>query len=608
MSERTYLPGVYPGSLNLCSPLSFTGGLNNGLDFMSMPGAMGPGSLGGLDFASMLRNYFGSNYTPASSSTETTKMTPAQREKKIEELDKKSEEAEKAVTTEQTKLEEKEDAKKAVTEENNYSVITSIGRGIKGFFTNMLCEKDSKGKNRLSPKKIAIGAGLITLSVLFPVAGTALAVAGAAASGYQIAKGASRLIDAKTGAEKGLAIEEMTEGAVGAAFTFAGVKVARSVRAAKAAKDARAAESAMEGLNTAAKNAATKNAIVERIPMNAIENGREVYTLRTVRSATPANVEIAAQDAELLAALKTQIGILRDSKGSARAIKNANNTIRALLQQTTKDGGISPEMELALTKIKTDSPEIGGCLKARHKASGAPKTVNDLGGRETNILASLRRIQPKTDADKTLISEAIELLSNMNKSGADRAKLITTLQELQKSESLGGVLKVNLADAESSLAPSLVDGAKARISGAVDSTIALPGRAFRGTARVLAQPFNKTKVFGRNVINTLNPFSQQGSLDNNSITTGLMEARFAQADKAVTEQKDAVAKAQNKQREAVEALAKLHKVELKDDHGLKSVEKLQSEIMAAREEEKTAKEALAAAQKEKGEKTTQAAA
>lgn len=628
-------------------PYNFAGGLSLGTDFM--PGMMNFGGLGtdlggNIDFSALARMVCPQSYTPSYRPTVSTKEEAEKREVKIKELDKKVEEAKKEVTKEETKQTEKVKEKQAIEEKKFgfLDVVASVGKGIIGTLADLVCEKNEKGERVPSAKRaltsLVAGGILLGLSSLCPPFGIALAVVGGVASVLQVGKGAIDINKAKTYEDKDAAVQEMAQGFAGGFLSYFGYGAAKAAMAVKAAKAAKTLAGATEGLTTAAnETAAAQTAkagtalseIVNKNPeiAEAVAKNNDLFSaLNTaVKDGNKANIgnletalknagindaeqiatltgivksETTAHDAALVEAITEELDLLQKVGKDGKAAKIGMESLSELLKTTAKDGGISPELEAALAKFKTTSPEAAKVLGFGTKASAAGKTITSL-PREARILKGLKGITGASPEEETIIKNAITMLEKLNKTGAGKTELKNTLEALKECESVGGPLENAINSALESIKPCLVERAYAAGKGTAKAVASIPRKAVSTTRMVLGNPRFETSKTALSV----GAFAAQGSNQANELVRQYQQGQTLTAlDDAIKAQKGKVTEAQNVLSEKIKEQAEAFGVSLHDDNGApKSEEQLVKEIEKARAKADADKKAKAAAEKAKEE-------
>lgn len=630
-------------------PYNGAGGLSLGTDFMQMPGMMGIGGLGSaglggeIDFLSMCRNMFPQTFTSSYQPTAPAQVKPEEREEKIKELDKKVEEAKKEVKKEEAAFDTKNKEKSAIEEKEKkygfWAGIKSVGSGIAGIVTDLVCEKNEKGERVLSGKRaltsLLIGGPLVAASILCPPFGVALAAIGTVASVAQAGKGIYDMSKAKTYEDKDAAVQEMAQGVAGGVLSCFGFSAARAAQAVKAAKAAKSLVGATEGLTTAANEAATTqtvkatSALGEVLRNNTelaevVAKNKDLMSALTVaaKDGNKANLgtletalknagindaeqiasltgivksETTARDAALVEAITEELALLQKVGRDSKAAKIGMESLSELLKTTAKDGGISPELEAALAKFKTGSPEAAKALGFGSKASEAGKTITNFGIREARILKGLKGITGASPEQETVIKNAITMLENLNKKGVGINELKDTLEALQGCESVNDVTLVNaITSVLKSIKPGLVENAYAAGKGTVKAVASIPRKVASGTRMVLGNPIRETAKTTMSV----NAFNAQGSNQANESVRQDQQAHTLQAlDLVIAAHKDQVTKVKNVHREQLEELAGIYGISVRDDkHELKTDAQLIKEINKARDKEIADKKAKAAAE------------
>lgn len=637
-------------------PSNFLGNMSYGTDFMQMQSMLGTSGLGGFgtaglgndfDFTSLFRNLL-PQYTPSyqpTISTQTTQVNSKEREKKIEELDNTSIEAEKEVKTAEHKLEESKDAEKTLKgqEFGLWDTVKNFGIGVGAVVTDLVCEKNEKGERALSLKKAlttavvggAVLGGAAVVSLLCPPAapliGYGLTAVGAALSVKQVTSGISGISNAKTYADKEAAMQSIGEGLTGGALSYFGYGAIKAAQAAKAAQTGEAVVAATKGLTTVANEAGKASLVTDVVKANGLTENAELLTLVSEARQSGKSISVAdlfragvtdgkqsiklhqelnaalktaetagatAQDAGLLSSINREAGFLKAAGTDSKAAKNAKESLTALLKLTTREG-LTPEMEAALAKIKADFPEIAKELKlGTHQAQ--VKLINDMAGREQGILDGLKGITGAGEKEKEIIEKATKLLANITKGGVDRTEILATLKELQGCESVSGPLEVQIISARKALATTAGQALKATGRKVLDGASETP-ELLAGTAKRIAAGYkDQVGLNARNVRNLLpQAFNQIGEE-----ARGKAQAlQFAQIEKDTKDKTEAVAEATKQHDKAVKELASLYKVDAKDSHGkAKSIKELSNAITIAKAGEAAAKAVLAAAEKEKAAK------
>lgn len=614
-------------------------GMGSGLGgFDWTMGSMGSCGLDMPDFSSLFRNMF-----PQYSSTSSTQETPEKRAKKIEELDKKIEETEKEVKKEKATLEEKETEKKEVEEKKFgfWDGVTSVGKGILGIITDMGSTKDEKGERHFNLGKLALTAGIavavVGASFLCPPLGVGLAVAGAGLSALQVGKGISDATHAKTYADKDAATQEIAQGAVGGILSAIGFKGAGALKAAKMTKTAESLTSATQGLTTAANEAATTQAvkatsalgevlranpeIADAVTKNselvsaltvAVKDGNKT-NLGTLQTAlNNAGIKDAdqiakvtqavqaggsTQDAALMHKVETAIKTIGNPKAGLKEKNNATQKLADLLNLTEQDG-LSAEVVAELSKVKA-SPQYGQLLGASGNRAALAARGRMIKGiqNEDDILAALKELTNVSDKDKPAVEEAITILEQLKKTGAGKEQVKTVLGKLISEEVElpgAGMLKADIAETLAELKPTMTDRAISAAEHTKDGIYAIG----RGTKKVVTHPFTEPKSFGLNVLSADNFFAQASNQANEAVRQDAQAKALGAMDKGIKDQKDKVGETKNAYRKHLEELAKIYKIEIKND---KTDKKLSEEIAEARETERKeneAKRAKEAAKKE----------
>lgn len=643
-----------------CGPSSFStpyfmgaGGSGSGIDYSKL-------------ICSMMSQYSSSSSTSSSDSSKLT--PEEREKKLAEEIDKAEEKIDTAkaeVKKEETALEEKTEAKKAeVGREYGWGDwLTSVGKGATGILTDMVCDKDEKGNRHPSFTKflktgvvVAAGVGLAAVAAsgiaiagvaLAPIAGAVLTtatVAGGVLSAAQIGKGIADKGSAETFAAKDAAVQEITEGIVGGALTVLGFKGAGLLKGAKVEKAAMKLNSAIDGLKEApiarlaARNSAVENAVMSVVKEQGLaENAKLIEILNeSIKTTKPLtykdfdaakvtnvakkikimkafqkatsenpipNVSQTAEDVEAILAIEIQAKILQAPKNSSGTIKHASETLTKLLQLTSKDG-ITPELAAELERLQ-QTPKIAKLLKLTgNKSVKVGKMVNDIGGIESGVISALKRANVTSPADKALVTEALEMLSNLEKTGADSEKLIAALKGLKESKtlSLDTLSKINLDEAIAALAPKAIDTVKAMGRRAIGEVVSTPRKIARLTKQVVTYPAREkgeaALVAARSSIIT----PQSSNMLSEIQRQVRQQARLAELEKGIKDQTGKTNTAKSNYGEKVIALAKIYKIELKDDkHEAKTIAQLEKEIAEARDNARIKKEALAQVKKEKEE-------
>lgn len=626
----------------------FMNGLGYGTDFSSMAGlgGLGTAGLGGdIDFTALARMLCPQTYTPSYRPTVSTKEEVEKREEKIKELDKKVEIAKKEVIKEEAKQTEKVKEKTAIEDKNKkyglWDGIKSVGSGIAGIVTDLVCEKNEKGERHLSGKRaltsLLIGGPLVYASIACPPFGIALAVIGAGASVIQTAKGAIDLSKAKTYEDKDAAVQEMAQGTVGVALSCFGYGAAQAARAAQATKAAKGLAVAAEGLTTAAKEAAAvqtakagtalseivnKNPeIAELLAKNtdlvsaltaAAKDGNKtnIGTLETAlknagiedkeQIASLIGIvksETTARDAALVEAITEELALLQKVGKDGKAAKIGMKSLQELLKTTTEDG-ISPELQAALAKLKTASPEAAKALGLGSKSSAAGKIISTL-PRETRILNGLKGITGASPEEETVIKNAITMIENLSKKGTGVNELKDTLEALKGCKSINRELEIAINSALDTIKPGLVENAYNAGKGAAKAVASIPRKAVSGTRMVLGNPLFET---GKTTL-SVGAFTVQGSNQANEFVRQYQQGQTLTAlDQAIVTQTDTATKAKNAYREHLEELAGTYNISVRDDKSeLKTDAELIKEINKAKDKEIADKKAKAAAEKAKEE-------
>lgn len=616
-------------------PYDYAGRLSLGSDYLQMQSMLGLGDYSGLgtgglgsmtDFSSLFRSIFPQYSSP--------QETPEKRAEKIAELDKKIEEAETEVKKEKTTLEEKETEKKEI-EEKKFGFgdgVKSVLKGATGIVIDLFYEKDEKGERHPSGKKtltsLVVGGLAVGASFLCPPLGVALAVGGAALSGVQIVKGVSDASNAKTYADKDAAVQEITEGGVGAILSVIGFKGANSLKAAKMAKTASGMNAATDGLYTEAKISAAGKAVkafvsgdaelannekIAPIVEKALANYKKFNGIdfcaeleaagvgkgKAIDILTHLNVDAGAKDIALIHKVETAIKTISNPKSGSKEIRNAAQKLGDLLNLTEQDG-LSAEVVAELTKVKA-SPQYGQLLGASGNRAALAARGRMIKGiqNEDDILATLKGLTNLSEKDKTAVDEAITLLEQLKKSGANKEQVKGALAKLLSDEvelTGEGMLKSDIAEALRALKPTMTDRAISAAEHTKDGVYAIG----RGTKKVVTHPFTEPKSFGLNVLRADNFFAQVSNQRGEARREVAQAKTLDAMDKGITAQKDTVTKAKTAYRQKLEELAGIYKINVRNDkHEPKSDKKLSEEIADARENErkeieaKKAKEAAA---------------
>lgn len=627
-------------------------GIGSGLDWGSMSslGTMGstPGSFDPSFLQALIARSLGAlngSSSSASSDSETS-STPA-KPKNAEERRKLEQEIEAlegklATTTEEVKkaetsLTEVKDAQKAAEGDGKVSILSSVGKGIKGFFTNLVMTTDEKGEKKFSLGKAlltgtAVVVGGVALAALAPVAvpllggitvGGLATAAGVGLSVHQIAKGAINYSEAKTSKEKDLAIQEATEGGMGLALTGAVGIVGKVANFFKFTKAAKTVVGATEGLAEVANSAGKSKAVTTLLESNGLAERKGLA--KVLAEAFEAG-EIPAKDklAKVCAAFKTgvkgnkslysnlrtalgkgmseademaleliqhQTAVLANSAGNARKTAKATQALSALFRQTSKANGISPQLETALAEAGR-TPEIGRLLKlTADSASSVSKTVTHLEGKDL-ILKSLARITP-SESNKALVTKATELLNSIGTGGANRKELMAVLNELNKAKLInGGLLDSATESIRLTLGGVLTSGAR----GAVSSVKSAPGRVRNGVAS-LATTINENRTpIALGTATSGAAFTLLAGKMNRAATLSAHETSLAEHKKAVGAKNDALATVNNKKLKIAQNLAKLNGIKLKNEDTKEA--KTADELITEYNDLQETKAAIAKAEKE----------
>lgn len=578
-----------------------------------------------------------------------TEMTPKERKDKVKELEKDIKESEEKVEKVEKEIKTQKETKTAEEESGkNFGVgnaLKSMAKGVGNFFTNMFMEKDEKGNKHVSLSKAVVSVGIAgaaigltaLTAVIFPpaapfVAG-ALIAAGAGLSAVQVGKGVVGAFEAKTLADKDAAWQEIGEGGVGAALSFAGFKGAGAIKGIKAGQMAKGLTNATEGVVTAVKDAevvkstkavgellrnntaltdtvaknpdlsaaltaALKNASKDNIAkLEAELNKAGIKDLDQIVKVTDAvSAGKNAKDGELLSAIDEQIDYIKGSKLNRKEMENASKTLAELLQQTGKDG-ISPEVEAALARLQEESPQIRkilGLSDPKQAVTARVSKINDLPGRgrRTDLIEALEKVSAKPE-DKPLIDEAVALLKNLKTNSADRELVKTLLQKISaESGSLSTTLKSQLDSAVRSLDLSLGQSAKSLgkniFLGAYEGTVSVTKSVAKASVYPVAHPIKFTLNTG-----ALATESLQAGIVMSQLTSSAYEddrqkkqqKHFAEMKEAVEAKETTSKTAKKEYREKLEELAKLYKIKTEG----KTDDKLKEEIDKAKEKEKEEK-------------------
>lgn len=597
-----------------------------GTDFSSMAGLGGFGSTdfaGGLDLSILSRMLYQSPYS-SYQSTAPAQVKPEERAEKVKELDKKIEEAKKEVLKEEEEQTKKTDEKKAIENKKYgfWDTVKSIGKGAAGIVTDMFTTKDEKGERHFSLGKTALTVGIaaaaIGLTILCPPLGTALMIGGAAMSGVQVVKGISDASNAKTYADKDAAVQEITEGGVGAILSVVGFKGSSALKASKAAKAAETFTGATSKLELAAEESrrtshvlsiinddaklsentravelikdALKNGEPDRFPSLLIDANVENEKIMALTSALRRNHGPSSKDSRFIYAIEDQIDIIRNAGTKTKEKENAVKTLADLFKVTQKDG-ISAEVEATLARLQQESPELGKLLNADKTATATTRTVKNLAGREKQISDDLNIIRNQKafakPEDEALITEAIALLDQVKQGKINKTELNGMFERLLKSDSVDAVAKIRIASVQRAIATSVGE-----------SLSALPSKLYGGTKAVVTHPFTEPKDFGLKVLSADNFFAQYSNLTGEIVRQAQQAQTLKALDDAITAQKDKVTKVKNAHSEQLAELAEIYGVSVRDDkHELKTDAQLIKEINKAKDKEiadKKAKEAKAA--------------
>lgn len=640
------------------SPLT----LGSGLDWGSMSslGSLGstPASFDPSFLQAQITNLLGAlnGSSSLASSTSETSSTPAkpktakerkELEEKIEALQGKLETATEEVKKAETNLNTTQEAQKADDgkEYKSGSFLSSVGKGIKGFFTNLVMTTDEKGEKHVSVGKAlltgaAVVVGGLALTALAPVAvpllggvtvGGLATAAGVGLGAHQVIKGAINYSEAKTFKEKDLAVQEATEGGIGLALTGAVGIVGKLANFLKFTKAANTVADTTEGLKVIANGAGKLKAVASLLESNGLAENKglagvlakalkigEVPVKRHLAKVSAAfkmykkgsgelygklgaafKAGMSEADEMALGLIQNQVEVMAGSAGNARKAAQAREALSALFRQTSKANGISPQLEAALAEAGK-TPEVGKLLKlTAGSASSVSKTVTNLQGKDL-ILKSLARITP-SEANQALIAKATELLNSLSSGGANRKELMAVLNELNKAKLIDGGLLSSAADSiRLTLGGALTSGARGAVSGVKSA----PGRVRNGVAS-LATTINENRTpIALGTATSGAAFTLLAGKMNRAATLSAQETILAEHKKEVNAKNDALAAAKNKELKLVQKLATLNGIGLKneDRKEAKTTAELISELEEVKADKATAQKALAEAEKAEKEK------
>lgn len=302
----------------------------------------------------------------------------AEQAKKIEELKTKREEAK--AELDKVKPEEKDE------KVGFWSGVGHFFKGVSKSITGLVCDGDGKPSLKRALTTIGVAAAAVTLEVVTAGAATPLLVgAGVAMAGFQTAKGAAALANAKTKEEKIHAIEDMGEGTGGLALSFVGGRVARNTKITKAgaladelapgaSKLGTTAEKAVTAIRNSKGNQKKIDAALEDLAILSKNKGkalegekyksfREIVAPKASESVKPEFInatsknEIVTSTNEFKQSLLTATGKIK--KGQEENLKEIEALITELTSPTSKSSTIK-----AITKAQKIISEAN--TKGRH--------------------------------------------------------------------------------------------------------------------------------------------------------------------------------------------------------------------------------------------------
>lgn len=307
------------------------------------------------------------------------------------------------------------------------------------------------------PKKLLLTAGAVALSIAFPPAGVAMAVAGGVAGAVQVGKGIYNAATAKTDAEAKEALESMGSGTLQVGLSVVGAKAGLKAMS-------NTSGSAMSALK-AGGSKPTFGQTVKAFAKDTVTGGRGASwagkgSIKTAWTDTSSNAGgyMLTKGVSKLSGNIASDGVVKGTWESAKefgsTVKNSYQNAKAErvankeaqnLSKNARQG--QKEMEAIQKKLQnkklsdTQRAELTRQLEvAKQKVEGYTKTMQRS---EVKNTSEIQRLQNELDA-------AQRVQKKIPKNGAAKAKVETLKQQLEAQKQLSAQTKTSL-EAQSKL-------------------------------------------------------------------------------------------------------------------------------------------------------------